>query len=445
MALSRSVVITSCLFGSLSSSLIGVKAQAQPAAQTVSNAATEFMQLYDSGQYRAALKPGALAISQDPSNHAMRLKLANALAWTGRYEAALEQYEKLQSGELDSSAKVGIANILRWRGAPQVALPILQDLVKREASNKDAQESLRQTQREILPMATVKLGWSNDSNGLTRKELSVSQRYWQSESFLGRPVRWDVGAVLGRDTRPAQIGATSIDHRELQLSFAAPAMGTGNRAVQQWGFNAGTRFELSLQNDLKSRIFGRAHLDLLGDAVSFRVGHVNWGRQVFNQSALAAGLTANQVGASGSIDTSWLLAKARLDYYATSDGNRVIDGDLTMNPTWQPLPWGVQWYKVYAFRDAARPDSRYWSPRNYLTSSYGLKRSWYGENSEFTAAAAKSFGLTRDAANGYNLSGSGKYWISKETALGLDFFAIDAPQVGAYRYRYLGLTVNQLW
>ena len=424
MTFSWSMALTSCLFGSLSSPFLSASSLAQTVPASAQNSAAEFARFYESGNYREALKLGATALVQDPSNSALRLQLANALAWTGRYEAALEQYEKLQSGELDSSAKVGIANVLRWRGAPQVALPLLQDVVKRDPSNKDAQDSLRQTQREVLPMASVKLGWSNDSNGLTRQELTASQRYWQSDSFLGRPVRWDVGIVAGRDSRPAQTSAPSIAHRELQLSFAAPAMGTGNRAAQQWGFNAGTRMELSLQNDVKPRLFGRAHLDLLGDAISLRAGHVNWGRQVFNQSALAAGLTANQFGITASIDSPWLLAKARLDYYATSDGNRVLDGDLTVNPAWQPLPAGVQWYKVYAYRDATRPDSRYWSPRNYLTSSYGLKRSWYGENSELTASAAKSFGLTHDAANGYNLAGSGKYWVSKDTSVGFDLFAI---------------------
>jgi hypothetical protein len=44
---------------------------------------------------------------------------------------------------------------------------------------------------------------------------------------------------------------------------------------------------------------------------------------------------------------------AFLDGYAVSDGNPVLDTELSINPMWQPLPMGVQWYKAYACRSAA--------------------------------------------------------------------------------------------
>jgi hypothetical protein len=402
----------------------------------------EFQTLYQTGSYRAALIPGAKALSLNPNDNELRLQLANTLAWTGRYDAATEQYERLlHDKNFEGRARIGLSNMLRWRGAPQVALPMLQEAAKLEPQNKDVVEGLKQTQREIRPLTSVKIGRATDSNNLTRLELSASQRFWPQTTVLGRPLKVELGVLSGTDT----LGNMNMRHKDLSLSIALSPMGTGQRAATNWGNSAGGRLELSAQNDVRTRVFARAHADFLGDAFSMRVGHVNWGRQAFSVAALQAGLTANQIGMSGNFNSEWLLMKARLDSYAVSDGNRLLDAEVSINPTWQPLPLGVQWYKAYAYRSADRIDPRYWSPKNNLTSIYGVKRSWYFEDGEFTASAGKSFGLTTEARGGYSFAANGKIWISRDTSLGMELFVIDAPRVGAYRYNYLSFTLNQLW
>jgi tetratricopeptide (TPR) repeat protein len=402
----------------------------------------EFQTLYQSGSYRAALVPGSKALSLNPHDNDLRLKLANTMAWTGRYDAAVVQYERLLNDQnFEARARVGLSNMLRWRGAPQVALPMLQQAAKQDPQNKDVVEGLKQTQRELRPLTSVKLARSADSNNLSRLDLSASQRFWPQATTLGRPVKLELGVLTGTDA----LGGTSLRHRDLFLSIGVSQMGRGQRAATDWGSSAGARLELSAQNDIRTRVFGRAHADFLGDAFSMRVGHVNWGRQAFSLTALQAGLTANQIGMSGNLNSEWLLVKARLDSYAVSDGNRILDGEVTINPTWQPLPMGVQWYNAYAYRSSDRVDSRYWSPKNNLTSTLGFKRSWYFEEGEFTASAGKSFGLTNEARGGYSVAANGKIWIARDTSLGVELFAIDAPRVGAYRYNYLGFTLNQLW
>jgi hypothetical protein len=402
----------------------------------------EFQTLYQTGSYRAALIPGAKAISLNPYDNELRLQLANTLAWTGRYDAATEQYERLlHDKNFEGRARVGLSNMLRWRGAPQVALPILQEAAKQDPQNTDVVESLKQTQREIRPLTSVKLGRAADSNNLTRLELSASQRFWPQTTVLGRLLKLELGVLSGTDT----LGNINMRHKDLSLSINLSPMGTGQRAATNWGNSTGARLELSAQNDVRTRVFARAHADFLGDAFSLRAGHVNWGRQAFNVAALQAGLTANQIGMSGNFNSEWLLVKARLDSYAVSDGNRVLDTEVSINPMWQPLPMGVQWYKAYAYRSADRVDPRYWSPKNNLTSIYGLKRSWYFEDGEFTVSASKSFGLTADTKGGYSLAANGKIWITRDTSLGMELFVIDAPRIGAYRYNYLSFTVNQLW
>ncbi len=402
----------------------------------------EFQALYQTGSYRAALIPGAKAISLSPYDNELRLQLANSLAWTGRYDAAIEQYERLlHDKNFEARARVGLSNMLRWRGAPQVALPILQEAAKQDPQNADVVEGLKQTQREIRPLTSVKLGRAADSNNLTRVELSASQRFWPQTTVLGRQLKLELGVLSGTDT----LGNINMRHKELSLSINLSPMGTGQRAASNWGNSTGARLELSAQNDIRTRVFAKAHADFLGDAFSMRAGHVNWGRQTFSVASLQAGLTANQIGMSGNFNSEWLLMKARLDSYAVSDGNRVLDTEVSINPIWQPLPMGVQWYKAYAYRSADRVDPRYWSPKNNLTSIYGLKRSWYFEDGEFTITASKSFGLTTLTKGGYSFAANGKIWITRDTSIGMELFAIDAPRIGAYRYNYLSFTVNQLW
>jgi tetratricopeptide (TPR) repeat protein len=436
----RSAMAIASAFALLASPTIAQNQSNQTGAEKT--AAQEFKVLFETGSYRASLIPGAKALSLSPDDNELRLQLANALAWTGRYDAAIAQYERLLPDQnFEARARVGLAGILRWRGASQVALPILQEAEKKEPQNKDVQTALMQTQRELRAMTSAKLSQASDSNQLTRIELSANQRFWPQTTVFGKPLKLELGAATGADT----LGALKLRHKELSFSIALTPMGQGPRAATDWGNSAGARLELSAQHDLKTRIFGRVHADFLGDAFSLRAGHVNWGRQVFSAAALQAGLTANQFGLSGNFNSEWLLVKARLDSYSISDGNRVLDSDVAFNPTWQPLPFGIQWYNSYAFRRSDRVDPKYWSPKNNLTSTIGLKRSWYFDNGEFSVSAGKSLGITRESRGGYTFAANGKYWIARDTSLGLDLFAIDAPRIGAYRYHYLGVSMNQLW
>jgi tetratricopeptide (TPR) repeat protein len=415
------------------------------------SASQQFQRLYEAGDYRAALRPGALALSMATGDNALRLQLANCLAWTGRYDAATELYERLiPDTNFSVAARTGLANLLRWRGAPHVAMPLLEMALKDEPKNEepknaDLKTSVQQTQRELRPLSTVKFSRASDSAGLDRLELGAGQRVWQQESIFGRPLRLDLAAIAGRDTRA---GLTS-KHTEVGLSLVMPSMPSASliadKAASQWSKNAGARLELSLQKDLKTRAFGRAHVDLMGDALSIRAGHVNWGRQVFSQNALLAGLTANQVGVSTNINAYWMQVRGRIDSYSVSDNNKILDAELSITPGWQPLPLGLQWMNTVAYRKANRVDGNYWSPLSFATDTVSVKRSWYFEQGEFNASLGRSFALAGDAKNGFSLAANGRYWVGRDTALGFDMSASDAPRVGAYRYNYVGISLSQLW
>jgi hypothetical protein len=160
----------------------------------------EFQTLCRTGSYRAALVPSSIALSLNPNDNELRLQLANTLAWTGLYNAATEQYERPSHDKnFEGKARVGLSNMLRWRGASQVALPILQEAAKQDQQNKDVVEGLKQTEREIRPLSSVKLSRAADGNNLTRLEVFASQRFWSQTTVLGRPLKLELGVLSGTD------------------------------------------------------------------------------------------------------------------------------------------------------------------------------------------------------------------------------------------------------
>jgi tetratricopeptide (TPR) repeat protein len=151
----RSAMAIASAFALLASPTIAQNQSNQTGAEKT--AAQEFKVLFETGSYRASLIPGAKALSLSPDDNELRLQLANALAWTGRYDAAIAQYERLLPDQnFEARARVGLAGILRWRGASQVALPILQEAEKKGPQNKDVQTALMQTQRELRAMTSVR-------------------------------------------------------------------------------------------------------------------------------------------------------------------------------------------------------------------------------------------------------------------------------------------------
>jgi tetratricopeptide (TPR) repeat protein len=86
-----------------------------------SRIAAPVLERYEAGDYRAAAQLGLRAIEEGGDTPELRYAVANSLAWTGRYDAALEQYRALLGTAYDSRASIGIANIRLWTGEPWLA------------------------------------------------------------------------------------------------------------------------------------------------------------------------------------------------------------------------------------------------------------------------------------------------------------------------------------
>jgi tetratricopeptide (TPR) repeat protein len=382
---------------------------------------------FNNGAYSLAAKLGAAALVEQPKNASLRLLVANSLSWSGRLDAAYEQYDKLLNTPLAAAAKVGQGNLQRWRGKPVQAEALYNAVLKVEPTNADALEGLRLSQRELRAQWNKSLGFADDSTKFRRLESTTSFRTYSDD----RSYRWGIGDVLGKD-----LGApTANKYAEI------------NGHLQWLNSPAKPRVDLSVADGFnKTRLYGLVSLDAFNDNVSVRAGFINWGRKSFNTAAQAAHLTAKQIGAAFNWRSDLGDLRLRGDYYAVSDTNKVWDAEATFNPAWQPLPADLKWYTGAYTKQAKRTQANYWSPaRPYTLGLLGLKKAWYFDNGDLSVGLQGGFKLTEEAKNNFGLSASGKYWISDKSALGFDLWSSNSPRQTDYKQRVFSINLQQLW
>jgi hypothetical protein len=384
------------------------------------------LQRYESGDYAGAARLGVDLLKQGPQSHEVRYAVANSLAWTGRYDRAIEQYQGLYGTPYDARARTGVANVLRWRGRADLAEPLYQEVLRSEPANEDARNGLALDARDLRPSLTARITRSADSQDLTRNELGLTYSRWSAD----RSWRFEVGVQGDRNDSPRR------DWSARSLHGSA------------WA----TRLPLSPRLDLSvydsdttdARLFGTLQVEPIQNRLRVRAGRVNWGRLAFN--AAAEGLTARTLGILGETDVGLGVLRGRLDGYDVSDGNRVLDGELQLTPAWQPLPLRLVWFGGVYGRGADREDPRYWSPRpGYGLAFVGLQRGWYSERADITASVRRGFGFTDSARNSWTVGLNGRYWMTNDLAIGLEAWAVESPRPADYRMHQVAAFVQQLW
>jgi tetratricopeptide (TPR) repeat protein len=382
---------------------------------------------YDAGAYGRAAKLGAAALAQQPGNDSLRLIVANSLAWSGRLDAAVLQYEKLYGTPLENSGKIGIANVMRWRGRANEAEPIYEAILARDPSNKEAQEGKRLTDRELRPQVNKSVQLTGQTGGFTRIESSTMYgRYTEDRSL-----KWGAGYTLGKDRKAPQ----------------ADKFASIQGYVQAVNWPAAPRLDLSVADGFnKTRLYGLVSADLVPDTFGVRIGLVNWGHLATNSQAQAAGLFARRAGAYWNIGGDWGDLKTNLDAYRVSDGNFVWDAQATYTPAWQPVPQLFTWYTGVYAKAADKTAASYWSPSStYGLALLGLKKSWYYDRGDLSVGFQAGFKLTDEARNNLSLSANGKYWFTESTALGFDLYAASSPRPAEYKQRTLNINLLRLW
>jgi tetratricopeptide (TPR) repeat protein len=385
------------------------------------------LERYEAGDYDAAAKLGTEVLESVPGQHGLRFAVANSLAWTGRYEPALGHYRQLFGTPYDVRARVGAANVLRWRGQAYLAAPHYLEALAAEPGNKDAADGLAFTGRELRPALTLRGTRAEDNQDLRRDELSLSYRRWSAD--LGW--RFEAGVLGGRLHSPLGVWSPRGFH-----ASAWAAKLPLSPQVEAAYYDSGPR---------GARLFGSIQVEPLRDRLKLRMGRLDWGRAAFSAAATADGLTARQFGASAEADSGVGTIRGRLDLYDISDDNRVVDGEAQVTPRWQPLPWRLSWFGGVYGRKAEREDPRYWSPQQAYTLAFiGLQRHWSFDRGDLSASVRRGFKLSHSAGNSWSAGASGRIWLRADLALGIEAWTVESPRPGSYRMHHLGAFVQQL-
>jgi len=382
------------------------------------------LEAYEAGDYYKAARLGRDALrSEAARSTALRYAVANSLAWTGRYDAALDDYRALLGTDYDARAHIGIGNVMLWQGRPDAAEREFRAALERDPAVEDGAKSLEFAARELRPALGLRYVRTADNQHYTRDETWLSWRRWSDD----RSRRYEV-AILDEDN-------------------SAPAFSANREALQgsAWFVAAplAPRIEATLYDD---RLFGTLQVEPWRDHLRVRAGRVNWGRLAFSAAALADRLTANVLGVVAEARGVLGAVRLRADGYDISDGNRVYEGEAQVTPAWQPLPWRLEWYGGLFARRAEREDSRYWSPTPaYELAFVGLRRGWYSDRNDVSVWARAGAGLSETAKASYSAGVSARRWLTHELACGVEAWFVDAPRPTPYRMYQLAAFAQLLW
>ena len=391
---------------------------------TSDRSAAPALEAYEAGDYYRTARLGRAALAGEAAGSAaLRLAVANSLAWTGRYDAALEDYRALLGGDYEARARVGIANIMLWQGHADTAAREFRAALERDPAVEDGARGLEAAARELRPGLGLRLTRTADNQDFTRDETWLSLRRWRDD----RGRRYEV-ALLDEDNRSPSFSAK---RQALQGSawFAAAPLAP--------------RLEAALYDD---QLFATVQVEPWRDHLRLRAGRVNWGRLAFSAAALADRLSADVLGVAAEYRGLPGALRVRADAYRISDGNHVYEGEAQLAPAWQPLPWRLEWYGGFFARRAGHEDVRYWSPQPaYELAFVGVRRGWYSERNDISAWARAGAGLSETAKASYSAGVSARRWLTRELALGLEAWFVDAPRPTPYRMHQLSAFAQLLW
>jgi tetratricopeptide (TPR) repeat protein len=411
------------------------RAQTQPAtapAHTAAGASGDgnATSAYLAGRYAEAARLGLAEIEREPGNHELRLRIANSLAWTGRYAEAMRQYEALADTPLATEAALGLALVHLWAGRPERADPLFRRVLAATPQKTEALEGLARAGRQLRPRSTVRVAALADSNDAERTVLGLAHR-WRDASLQQV---FEVSAEGGSEKSPAV-----ADQSPRELTFA----------YEHQGLAWAPRVQVSAQDSPTSKFFGGAAVKLADGRLTLDAARVNWGRLVFDPRALRDGLTARRVGLGVQADSAIGQWQGSLAQFDVSDDNRVREVSLRLTPQWQPLAaaHGVRFFAGAYSRDARRADSRYWSPtEGYTTADFGASLGRWEAQWEFYGEVKRSVRLAGEGARGWSVGLSGRRWLDDDWAVRADASTGGTRRdASRYRSRSASLALDRLW
>jgi hypothetical protein len=401
---------------------------------TASSRSADFDKLYLQEKYPQAVTEGLQLVQSGVTlTQEQRLRLANALSWTGQNEQALPYYRSLFFTPFDAAARLGLANAERWRGRQELAAPVYQQVLAVAPANTDARVGLRLASRELRPSTTLGVGRAQDNQGLVFDHLHALHT-WRNSSGT---------RIYGVEARGIQ---TSAD----EVPGLAPYQQAQNKAVglryEALDLRFAPRLSLEVQTAPDTQLFGALRLKLTEGATYASLSRMNWGAQNYSARSIAARYSANQFGLEHTSDKRWGEFALSANAYQVSDSNSLLTSQVKFTPAWRPLGAGFKTFVVADTRNAKFNTADYWSPTSYGTASLGLSQSWEAEDWRFFASAQTGNKLFGEGGPAWSASLAAKRWISPDYALGFNATTLsNRRDDAAYRASFVNVNVEKLW
>jgi hypothetical protein len=395
----------------------------------------EFDKLYLQEKYPQVVTLGlklvdnGVVLSQE-----QRLRLANALSWTGKPDLALPYYRSLFFTPFDAAARLGLANAERWRGRQELAAPVYQQVLAVAPANTDARVGLSLASRQLRPSTTLSLGRAQDNQGLVFDQLNAMHS-WRNSSGM---------RIYGVEARGIQSSADIIPG-------LAPYQQAQNKALglrwQALDLRFAPRLHLDVQTAPDTQIFGGMRLKLTEGATYASISRVNWGAMNYSARSIAARYSANQFGLEHTSDSSFGEFALNANAYQVSDSNSLLTSQIKFTPSWRPLGPGFKTFVVADTRNANFNTADYWSPAGgYGTASLGLSQSWETEDWSLYASAQAGNKLYGEGGPTWSASLGGKRWLSPDYALGVNATTLtNRRDDAAYRASFVNVNIEKLW
>ena len=403
-----------------------------PAAQasevTRDPRAQRVVELYQKEDYRGAADEGFPLLSEFPNDNQLRLIVANSLAWsTTRYQDAIDAYRPLLDTPDARDARLGLANVYRWSGREDLALPLYKKVIEQNPDNKDAREGVILTERAMRPRTMISMGTASDSNSMQRQELTLAHR-WRTPSGSG------IVEIEAGGTNDTQLDLASYQ-RNITLRY------------QGLDLPLAPTFDITEQTGPQQNIFGGVNLKLTDDT-QLIVNRVNWGLLSFTTAAELANLSAFHTALATSKTGDLGNMRLRVDYFGVSDGNSVVIGNLQYTPSWRPLGEYFKPFVGISTRDQSNYSPLYWSPINggYGVYFVGMQAEWSNTASSLFASAQVGNGLYGEGGFNWGVSLGGRTWLNDDYAIGAKLNKYAGGQYGpSYSFTSALVTLERAW
>ncbi len=419
----RIVLATAVILGVLNTSAY----PAEDINLPVSTASAKLMDKFDAGDYWSVGSDGEVLLTKEPGNDELRMRVADSLAWTGRYAEAISQYQMLADTTLSDRAALGLANVYRWSGRPDLASPLYQKVLASRPDDPDALDGLNRVNRMLRPRTDITLVRQSDSN-LVEQNGTEIKHSWRGDNLA---INHELSLNTSRYT------LSPLVTRQTEINFG----------IEHTGLALAPKLDLSLQQKPIGKAFASLRLRL-DDApeLHLTLGHVNWGNMAFQPKALLAGLVATQLGADGSLITRPGTISAIYNDYRVSDGNEVQDANIKFSPSWRPLGVDFRYFIGLTGRSAQRNVPTYWSPETgYLSADIGFTDEWSLSTGDYSICGQRGFGVGGEALNSYNIGFAAKRYFERDWAASLSAGMLKNQRADAYHSKYLTLAVERLW